>query len=383
MAAEHEKFLLNQKVAKMEAQVKLLKNGSNPGESIPTTPAPEAQAFDHIKIKQEIDDYQFSFPTPRTYSSPSSMTYSPSVSPSQASLSFDDESLATSADMTQHPAAMLCDLQCQSAEACQEPSPQHTAKTTKTSQATFATPSSSANQTLNSTTLALKAYSQTKTLSNSTHRTTTRRTHQSLNSQSTNTTSPPKTSPSMRWWTSAPTKATTMAMALSLETSTSLSLLKVWLQVLQRLSLRSPPLARPFEDATGWVMRRETSSTTSRLSEALRWRSSELGRRLSGRSGLRSSVRCIELRSRMVSVYEKTARLPGKLAEIACLKVNGVSGAWVLPELGWGALARKQNCISSSDVCIAGINLTSENAQLIIVSLSCSCFPYPVHVILV
>ncbi|KAG8530096.1 uncharacterized protein KY384_005578 [Bacidia gigantensis] len=107
MAVEHEKFLLSQKLAKMAAQIKSLKDGTTPPPSEPASPAPEIQSFDQMKIKKEIDDYQYSALTPQTFSSPASMTYSPSESPSQSSLSFDDESLATSPDMTQHPAAMF------------------------------------------------------------------------------------------------------------------------------------------------------------------------------------------------------------------------------------------------------------------------------------
>lgn len=117
MAAEHEKFLLSQQVKRMEAQMKSIKGGSSADMSDNGSPEPEAKSFDERKIKQEIDDFASSLLSPETYSSPSSMTYSASQSPTQPSLNFDEESLTTSPDMTQHPAAMLCDLQCQSGEA--------------------------------------------------------------------------------------------------------------------------------------------------------------------------------------------------------------------------------------------------------------------------
>ncbi|KAL9124041.1 MAG: hypothetical protein Q9217_006590 [Psora testacea] len=111
MAAEHEKFILTQQVAKMSAQMKALRQGSSPSSADPS-PSLKPQIFDSEKIKQEIDDYPLALPTPQTITSPSTVTYSQSQSPAQPSLSHDDDSLTASPDMTQHPAAMLCDLQC-------------------------------------------------------------------------------------------------------------------------------------------------------------------------------------------------------------------------------------------------------------------------------
>ena len=126
MAVEHEKFQLQQQLTKVTAQVKAMSESSSSTSSVTPSPDPEPQVFDHLRIKQEIDDYSLAT-TPQTiFASPPTMTYSPSQSPTQPRLSFDDDSLSTSPDMTQHPAAMLCDLQCQSGEACQAPSTQPT-----------------------------------------------------------------------------------------------------------------------------------------------------------------------------------------------------------------------------------------------------------------
>ena len=157
MAAEHEKFLLSQQVKRMEAQMKAMKAGSSIDMSDNRSPEPEAKPFDERKIKQEIDDYATSLLSPESYSSPSSMTYSASQSPSQPSLIFDEESLATSPDMTQHPAAMLCDLQCQSGEA-RSSAPIIMTTTTKP-----VTPSSLANRVWKGMALTSAAYSQLMT----------------------------------------------------------------------------------------------------------------------------------------------------------------------------------------------------------------------------
>ncbi|KAL9627213.1 MAG: hypothetical protein Q9164_007671 [Protoblastenia rupestris] len=112
LAVEHEKFMLTQQVAKMSAQMKLLRPGSPASTATAASPPLESQIFDPHKIKQEVDDYPLALPTPQTYNSPSTTTYSASQSPAQPSLCYDDDSLTSSPDMTQHPAEMLCDLQC-------------------------------------------------------------------------------------------------------------------------------------------------------------------------------------------------------------------------------------------------------------------------------
>lgn len=142
MTVEHEKFLLAQRVAKMAAQMEAIRNGSSrPGE---LSPPPESDLFHKNHIKQELlEEYPFSLPTPQnsfgapstSFSSPTAATFSESSTPATISLGFD--ALTSTPDMTQHPAAMLCDLQCQSGEACQVP-------TQPTTRPPAATPSSSA-----------------------------------------------------------------------------------------------------------------------------------------------------------------------------------------------------------------------------------------------
>ena len=129
MAVEHDKFLLTQKLAKVTAQMEAIIRGSS-GISRPTSPPlgglPNSPPIGQnllgreLFIKQELDDCSYNLPTPQnsyaapssSYSSPSPATYSESSTPATVSLGVD--ALTTSSDMTQHPAAMLCDLQCQS-----------------------------------------------------------------------------------------------------------------------------------------------------------------------------------------------------------------------------------------------------------------------------
>lgn len=145
MTVEHEKFLLAQKLAKMTAQMEAIKRGSS-ATSRATSPPLEPDLLTREQfIKQELlDDYPYSLPTPQnshgapssSYSSPSPPTYSESSTPATVSLGVD--ALTTSSDMTQHPAAMLCDLQCQSERARQTATP-------PTAPRAAATPSYSAN----------------------------------------------------------------------------------------------------------------------------------------------------------------------------------------------------------------------------------------------
>lgn len=95
LAAEHEKFLLHQRVAKMEAQMEAMKRGSSPP-NVSTPPmGPDLLEHDQI-IKKEFDDYHFSLPTPQstlhnksTFSSPSTATYSESSTPATIGPSLD------------------------------------------------------------------------------------------------------------------------------------------------------------------------------------------------------------------------------------------------------------------------------------------------------
>lgn len=138
MTVEHEKFLLTQKVAKMVAQMEAIKRGSS-ATPLPNSPPPGPDLLTREQfIKQELlDDYPYNIlPTPQnsngapstSYSSPSTATYSESSTPTTIGLDID--ALTATPDLTQHPAAMLCDLPCQSAEACQastQPTTRHAA----------------------------------------------------------------------------------------------------------------------------------------------------------------------------------------------------------------------------------------------------------------
>lgn len=125
MKVEHEKFLLGQQVAKLAAQMKAFQRGkSMPHVQLSPPLEPDLLEHDQI-IKQELDENPFALPTPQqslyatstSYSSPSTATYSSSSTPATIDLGVDD--LTASPDMTQHPAAMLCDLPCQSQEITQ------------------------------------------------------------------------------------------------------------------------------------------------------------------------------------------------------------------------------------------------------------------------
>ena len=297
MAVEHEKFLLGQKLRHVTSQLSSLKDGSSTssssGGSSASSPEPdmEEESFDHIKIKQEIEEHTtFAFSTQPTFSSPSSMTYSPSVSPSQPSLSFDDSSLATSPDLTQHPAEMLWfDLQCQSAEVR---SPRKESPRSQVSDrqipkiTTMSTPSSSATSTMTSTLFLLLAstlYSQLVTpffhsLTNRPRRTSSTTTITLRSQAATRTTSPlssrKRISRSTPWSTLTPrprpTKQTS-SFIMSLELPPCYSRQAPQVNLNRRnsrvhsLFLSSPPLARPLKDATGRTLRGQASYTASRF----------------------------------------------------------------------------------------------------------------------
>ncbi|KAL3440732.1 hypothetical protein BJX65DRAFT_290058 [Aspergillus insuetus] len=97
---EAENNRLSQQVAQLSAEVR----GSRHSTPRPTSPASVSPTLTPTLFKQEGDEISLDripFPTP------SVTDYSPTLKPS---------SLAESSDLTQHPAAVLCDLQCQSAD---------------------------------------------------------------------------------------------------------------------------------------------------------------------------------------------------------------------------------------------------------------------------
>ncbi|KAL9600468.1 MAG: hypothetical protein Q9179_003191 [Wetmoreana sp. 5 TL-2023] len=119
MAVEHEKFKLQQKNSQMAAELAALKGGSSSTRaSLAPSPDYAADLHNQQAIKQELEDSLYALRTPISLPSdsfspsPSASTNSRSPSPTSLGLGF--HALTTSPDMTQHPAAMLCDLQCQS-----------------------------------------------------------------------------------------------------------------------------------------------------------------------------------------------------------------------------------------------------------------------------
>lgn len=119
MAVEHEKFKLQQRNQQMAAELAALRSGSSTRASLAPSPNLAADLINNQKaIKQEIEDSLYALRTPISLPS-DSFSPSPSAttdlrSPSPSSLDLGFHALTTSPDMTQHPAAMLCDLQCQS-----------------------------------------------------------------------------------------------------------------------------------------------------------------------------------------------------------------------------------------------------------------------------
>lgn len=123
MAVEHEKFLLAQQVNKLTAEVYAMtgQNRNTPvslDASCAPSPSLHADCQNSQAIKQELEDYSFALPTPQKsidhslFSSRPSSSCSLSPSPSEIGLGLSAFNLPS--DLTQHPAAMLCGLQCQS-----------------------------------------------------------------------------------------------------------------------------------------------------------------------------------------------------------------------------------------------------------------------------
>ena len=248
--------------------------------SVAPSPAPESQVFDGMRIKQEMDDYSLSLPTPQSYNSPSirTMTYSPSQSPSQPSLCFDDDSLATSPDMTQHPAEMLCDLQCQSAEVVQAPSTQPTTLPAPPFQAT-PTPSSLATRTPPTSTSAISSWHH--------HLAPSRRT--TLNFPLLSPTHLSPTSPMTSLLTPLLISKVISRMKASVSPMTTRAPSTRRPNIVRSLSLSSPPLARLLDfklDATGRTLRGKTSILAGWRLRGEQGNGSEASRQVGGRNRL-------------------------------------------------------------------------------------------------
>ncbi|KAL8833539.1 MAG: hypothetical protein Q9170_004222 [Blastenia crenularia] len=124
MKVEHEKFKLQQRNSEMAAELAALR-----GETCSSTyrsSSPSSSKFaaaclsNQQAIKQELEDSLSALRTPVSLTSDSfspstsATTDSRSPSPSSLDLHLGFHGLTASPDMTQHPAEMLCDLQCQS-----------------------------------------------------------------------------------------------------------------------------------------------------------------------------------------------------------------------------------------------------------------------------
>ena len=267
MTVEHEKFLLKQQVAKMSAQMRAIQKGTTSPHEL--SPPPESDLNHDQFIKQELEDYTFSLPTPQnsfgppstTFQSPSIATYSEVSTPATMSLGLD--ALTAHPDMTQHPAAMLCDLQCQSVVRSQ-------ASTQPTTRPLAATPSSSAN--LLYLTLISTIYSQLMHPLRMIF--ISLKTGSSLPASMTST---PMALPLIRWLISTPvsllppptrrtstqSQQTSPVTTRSPPTTTPSQAPILRLRLLRRLLLSSPSLARPLRAATERAMRLKTGSLKS------------------------------------------------------------------------------------------------------------------------
>lgn len=232
---------------------------------IPSSPSPGAELHQQA-IKQELDDYPLALPTPQnsidqsmsSFSSPSSSTYSRSPSPSLGELGL--SAVTTSSDLTQHPAAMLCGLQCQSEEAWPASIPPTTRDEARRLQQMIGSQ-------LLYLTLISAVYSRLLLPLHLIF--ISLRTGSPLPSKIT-----PKTTPMLflliRWLISTPANLTTMPSTTTTRTKapTSHPLTShpspvrrptFRIRLLRRLLLCSPALARPLKGATGRAMRPKTS----------------------------------------------------------------------------------------------------------------------------
>ena len=269
MTVEHEKFQLAQQVAKMTAEMGKYRRSSLAPSSVVTSSAPSPSLhpdlFRQSNIKQEIDDYPFSLPTPQhsttlgsSLTPPStSSAYSRSPSPAHGSFGV----MTSSPDMTQHPAEMLCGLQCQSGAASILPTSPDMDRPHRQKQI-FSTLSTQ----IYLMTLISAVYSHL--LHPLRQIFISLRTGSPLPINQT-TTIPPMTFLLIRWlistpanlMTTSPTKATTSTISPHTPTFR--------LRLLQRLLLCSPALARPLKDAAGGASRLKTSYALNRMSNGM------------------------------------------------------------------------------------------------------------------
>ena len=298
MTVEHEKFLLAQQVAKMRAQMKAIQSGtSNPHE---LSPPPENDLHHDHFIKQELEDFTYNLPTPQpsfgvpstSFPSPTTATFSEISTPATISLGLD--ALTAPPDLTQHPAAMLCDLQCQSTRSCQT-------STRPTTPPRAVTPPFSAN--LLYLTMYSPVYSQLirplmtifislRTGSALPPSMMNQPTALSLISWLISTPVnllPPQTTKR----TSTPPVKRTSLIPVKPASRTSPRTPIPRLRLLRRLLVSSPSLARPLEAATGRALRLKTSGVASMVgaSDGLVRGVARGNEKFRSRSGVRSRSR--------------------------------------------------------------------------------------------
>ncbi|EED14207.1 bZIP transcription factor HacA [Talaromyces stipitatus ATCC 10500] len=222
---EAENNRLNRQVAQLSAEIRGSR-GTTPMTTIDTA----SPTLTPTLFKQEGEDFtmdKIPFPTP------SISDYSPSLKL---------EDLAESSDMTQHPAAVLCDLQCQSKESKDLPLPTHSslkAFQMVLLQLLFLTMTSAAYSTvilpLSQILNSMKAGSPLTFSTEETYR------HLPL----------------IHWLISTPTLSSS-----STRSSTPRSVFRM--RVLTRLLACSPALARPLRDATGKALQLAVEAATLR-----------------------------------------------------------------------------------------------------------------------
>jgi len=268
MTVEHEKFQLAQQVVKMSAEMARYRKGSLAPSSVATSCAPSPSLhpdlFQHSNIKQELDDYPFSLPTPRHSTLGASLTppstssaYSRSPSPAHGSFSV----MTSSPDMTQHPAEMLCGLQCQFGAASIPPTSHDAGRRQRQKQILYALSTQIYLMTLISAVYSHLLHPLRQIF-------ISLRIGSPLPMDTENRTIPPMTSLLIRWLISTPANLTTTPPATATSTSTTSPRTPTFrLRLLQRLLLCSPALARPLKDAAGRASRLQTSYALNRKPE--------------------------------------------------------------------------------------------------------------------
>ena len=130
MEVEHEKYLLVQQVKQLTAQVRAMTNqtgSTTPASTASDSPSPSPSTSpssldvdvppDQEAIKKEPNVDRFSLPTPPTsinLSLSSRPSTSCSLSLSSSQIGLESSAFEPFSDLAQHPAAMLCGLQCHS-----------------------------------------------------------------------------------------------------------------------------------------------------------------------------------------------------------------------------------------------------------------------------